>query len=209
MAAVGAALAGGILIGFGQGKPSVPVPAYEAARVIDGDTFETKEGLRIRLASSEAPALDLCAGKEAKEKLEELILNKTLYLKVTYFDTYRRLVSLVYTDTDFVNEMMLSSGNAYYSRSTPGAIGDTLKLATAKAREEKKGLFSESCTQTVNAKNKKCDIKGNTSRNGKIYYLPECGVYPNVELQLYLGDQWFCSESQAKAAGFRPPEQCP
>ena len=102
---------------------------------------------------------------------------------------------------------MLENGYSYYSRSSPGEIGDDLKKATEKAREEKKGIFSDSCTQMVNKEKASCNIKGN-DRNGKIYYVPECGVYNNVTVQLYLGDRWFCTEKEAIKAGFRKPEQC-
>ena len=186
----------------------LPVPAYEAARVIDGDSFETKEGQYIRVASTESPELKLCGGNEAKAALEKLILGKTLYLKVVYRDPYQRLVSFVYAGQEFINQTMLENGYSYYYRSSPGTIGEALKAATERAREQKKGIFSETCTQTNNPEKPKCNIKGNT-RTGKIYYLPDCGLYPNVDLQLYLGDEWFCTEAAAIKAGFRKPEQCP
>ncbi len=167
----------------------------------------TKEEQHIRVASTESPELDRCGGPEAKGALEQLIVGKPVYLKVVYRDPYQRLVSFVYTKEKFVNETMLENGYSYYSRSSPGEIGDDLKKATEKAREEKKGIFSDSCTQMVNKEKASCNIKGN-DRNGKIYYVPECGVYNNVTVQLYLGDRWFCTEKEAIKAGFRKPEQC-
>lgn len=184
-----------------------PVPAYEVLRVIDGDTFVTKEEQHIRIASTESPELDKCGGAEAKVALEGLIVGKPVYLKVVYRDPYQRLVSFVYTKDKFINETMLVNGYSYYSRSSPGEIGEELKNATEKARDGKKGIFSASCTQMTNAEKPSCNIKGNT-RNGDIYYVPACGVYDNVEVQLYLGDLWFCSEKEAINAGFRKPEQC-
>lgn len=137
-----------------------------------------------------------------------MVLNKPVYLKILYRDPYQRLVSLVYTKDYFVNEIMLSKGFSYYARSLTGEIGDKLGVAADKARTNKAGVFGSKCTQLANPDKPKCNIKGNT-RNGNIYYLPECGVYHNVEVQLYLGDQWFCSEKEAIAAGFRKPSQCP
>ena len=191
----------------GSGKP-VKVPAYSVIRVIDGDTFETAEHQHIRVASTEAPELDFCGGKEAKEALEKLVLDKPVYLKVVYRDPYQRLVSLVYTEDEFVNEAMLLGGFSYYLRSSPGETGEELKKATGEARQEKAGIFSEKCTQMTNKEKPKCNIKGNTLSDN-IYYLPECGVYDNVEVQLYLGDRWFCTEKEAVATGFRKPQQCP
>ncbi|MDP2860960.1 MAG: thermonuclease family protein [bacterium] len=190
-----------------QGE-AVKVPAYSVIRVIDGDTFETAEHQYIRVASTEAPELELCGGPEAKTAMEKFVLEKPVYLKVVYRDSYQRLVSFVYVGDKFVNEAMLEGGYAYYLRGSPGEIGEELKNATEKARQEKAGIFGKTCTQMMNPGKPACDIKGNT-RNGNIYYRPDCGVYRNVEVQLYLGDRWFCDEKEALAAGFRKPEQCP
>lgn len=179
-----------------------------ALRVIDGDTFETEEKQVIRLASTEAPELEHCGGKEAKDQLEKLILNQPLYIKVVYQDPYHRQVSLVYTGKDFVNEAMLKSGSSYYYRASPGKIGEQLQQAGETARKNQQGIFS-ACIQSVNPKQPKCNIKANIGQQDNIYYLPDCGVYPNVILELYKGDQWFCTEAQAIKAGFRKPSQCP
>src|SRR3990167_1822698 len=80
--------------------------AYYASRVIDGDTFETMEKQRIRLASADAPELGLCGSEQSKKALEKLVLNKPLYIKVLYRDTYNRLISAVYTQKEFVNAKM-------------------------------------------------------------------------------------------------------
>ncbi len=205
-AAVSLAAGAYFLISSDKSKP-ISVPAYEVLRVIDGDTFETKEKQHIRIASTESPELDQCGGKEAKEALESLILNKPVYLKVIFRDPYQRLVSLVYADGKFINKEMLARGYSYYSRGTEG-FSDELQEAGNVARNKKIGVFSDSCTQMVNKEKPSCNIKGN-DRNGKIYYTPECGVYDNVTVQLYLGDRWFCSEKEAINAGFRKPEQCP
>ncbi len=182
-----------------------PVPAYRAARVIDGDTFVTEEKQYIRLDSVQAPEKDRCGFEEAKIELEKLVLNKPLYIKVVFRDKFSRLIAQVYSPDGFVNEVMLSKGLAYVDGGEKGLV---IASASALAREKKLGIFSEKCTQSENLEKPKCNIKGN-DRNGKIYYLPSCGVYHNVFVQLYLGDQWFCSEKEAVAVGFRRPEQCP
>lgn len=197
----------GVLWFNGTNKKPIQVPSYRALRVIDGDTFETEEHQIIRLASVEAPEKGLCGAPEATKALEKLISKKPIVLKVMFTDQYDRLVSLVYTGEEFINAKLLEKGFAYYYRGTVGFSDELQKLSNA-AREKKVGIFSESCTQTTNIKQPSCDIKGNT-RNGNIYYRSDCGVYPNVEVQLYLGDRWFCKEFEAKNAGFRKPSQCP
>lgn len=207
MVAAGVATTGFLWLSSGKGKP-MQVPAYSVLRVIDGDSFETVEHQYIRVASTEAPELDRCGGTEAKAALEKFVAGKPVYLKVVYRDPYQRLVSLVYTKDRFINEAMLSGGYSYYLRGSPGEIGEELKSATGKARQKKVGIFSSTCTQMTNTGKPSCNIKGNT-RNGNIYYVPGCGVYDNVEVQLYLRDRWFCSEKEAISTGFRKPKQCP
>lgn len=49
-----------------------------------------------------------------------------------------------------------------------------------------------------------CDIKGNVNPKGEqIYFTHESINYKNVIVDEDNGDQWFCSEDEAQAAGFR------
>ena len=205
VATVGVAAVGYFLLTGNHGQPFF-VPAYTVSRVIDVDTFVTTEKQYIRVASTDAPELERCGGPEAKAELEKLVLGKPVYLKINFRDPYQRLVSFVYTKDGFVNEKMLSTGYSYYSRTSPGEIGESLSATGNKAREGKKGIFSPSCTQKTNLAKPKCNIKGNTV--SKIYYVPGCGNYDHVAVQLYLGDQWFCSEKEAVSAEYRKPQQC-
>jgi hypothetical protein len=51
---------------------------------------------------------------------------------------------------------------------------------------------------------KGCAIKGNVSANGRIYHLPWSPWYGKVRIDEKKGERWFCSESEAMAAGWRP-----
>lgn len=208
LAVAGVAATSFLWVSFGKGR-SVALPAHEAVRVIDGDTFETKEGQHFRLASTEAPELAYCGGEAAKKRLEELVLGRLLYIKLTYVDWFKRPVAYVYSGETFVNEQMIREGLSEYVRASPGEIGAAFTKASQAARAEKLGIFGSECTQMVNPDKPDCKIKGNLGQKAKIYYLPDCGVYPNVVLQRYKGDEWFCTEAQAKKAGFRKPAQCP
>ena len=208
--AVGTGIAAGSLlwVTFSNGS-RIQTPAYTVTRVIDGDTFITTEKLTFRLTSLDAPELDRCGGTEAKRALERMILGKPVYPKILFKDPYDRLISLVYTKDAFVNKTMLRYGYAYYDANV-GSSKDLLQ-AGEEAREKKKGIFNSHCTQRVNTKQPTCRIKGNVSRPAKekIYYTLSCGVYDQVEVQLYLEDQWFCTEKEAEQAGFRKAKTCP
>jgi hypothetical protein len=94
---------------------------YTVTSVIDGDTFITSEKQHIRLDSVNAPELGSCLGTEAKTELSKLVLNKKVYLKVTYIDGLR-LIASVYTTRGNVGELMLKSGLATFDPNTQKKI---------------------------------------------------------------------------------------
>jgi endonuclease YncB( thermonuclease family) len=51
-----------------------------------------------------------------------------------------------------------------------------------------------------------CAIKGNVSAGGRrIYHVPGSRAYARTRIDPEKGERWFCSEVEARAAGFRPP----
>ncbi|HFC04446.1 MAG TPA: hypothetical protein ENJ55_01960 [Rhizobiales bacterium] len=54
---------------------------------------------------------------------------------------------------------------------------------------------------------KGCAIKGNKSRNGKIYHEPCTRYYKETKIRTQLGERWFCSVQEAIAAGWRAPRR--
>lgn len=216
LVAAAALTIGGVLgVSFYGHKP-IDVPAYRAIRVIDGDTFETEEKQHIRLASIDAPELSLCGGEEAKKELEKLVFKQDIYLKIIYHESNGRQIAIVYTKDGLVAEKMLAVGWAEI-HDREGTGEPELTAATQKARAEKLGVFSEQCTQVVNPDKPNCLIKANVKQSGNInlnlsdnsYYLPECNFYDTVKVQLHHGDQWFCTEAEAKKAGFVKAGRCP
>jgi endonuclease YncB( thermonuclease family) len=184
--------------------------AYKSLRVIDGDTFETTENQLVRINGIDAPETEMCGGEKARETLGKLVMNKPLNIKVLRRDPYYRLVSDVYADGKSVAAMMLSSGNAV-RRITNEEINKTeLNAAQDYAKVNKIGIFGEECTQSSNPKNNKCNIKGNrrSEHTDRFYRYPGCSQYDNTVVQLHLGDMWFCSEKEAKTAGFKKGGDC-
>jgi endonuclease YncB( thermonuclease family) len=184
--------------------------AYKVERVIDGDTFETTEKQLIRINGIDAPELEMCGGEDAKATLGKLLNDKPLQLKVLRRDQYFRLVSDVYVDGKSVATLMLTAGQAV--RRVTNDEQDKAEMDNAQqiAKEEKIGIFGPGCTQGTNPKDKKCNIKGNM-RSGykdRFYRYPGCGQYETTLVQLHLGDRWFCSEKEAKAAGFVRGADC-
>ena len=52
----------------------------------------------------------------------------------------------------------------------------------------------------------KCRIKGNISGSGKIYHVPGSTWYDRTQIDEASGERWFCSEEEARAAGWRAPK---
>jgi micrococcal nuclease len=208
LSAAALAASGALWYITGANGLKIPVPSYRAMRVIDGDTFETDERQLIRLTGIDAPELANCDGKESKETLEKLILNKNLYVKVIYRDSGMRLISHVYNDQGLVSVQMLRAGMAYNLGT--GVDDPALGKAAELARQEKLGIYSSKCTQEKNPENKTCVIKGNIrSRGGdKVYHFPGCGEYNQTVVELYKGDKWFCTEKEAQKAGFVKGSDC-
>ncbi|WP_371155030.1 thermonuclease family protein [Jannaschia sp. 2305UL9-9] len=50
-----------------------------------------------------------------------------------------------------------------------------------------------------------CRIKGNISASGRIYHLPGSRHYDDTSINSARGERWFCSEGEARAAGWRAP----
>jgi endonuclease YncB( thermonuclease family) len=49
-----------------------------------------------------------------------------------------------------------------------------------------------------------CDIKGSITKNGRIYHTTASPWYDRVRMSLGLGRRWFCTETEARDAGWRP-----
>ncbi|SFE91586.1 Endonuclease YncB, thermonuclease family [Sulfitobacter brevis] len=48
-----------------------------------------------------------------------------------------------------------------------------------------------------------CVIKGNISKSGHIYHVPGQRDYARAGISVQNGERWFCSEAEARAAGWR------
>ncbi len=89
----------------------------KVTRVIDGDTFETETGEKVRLIGINAPEISDIFGQEAKQYLSDLILNKTVELQSDNIsndrDRYQRLLRYIILDGVDINKKMISDGFAF------------------------------------------------------------------------------------------------
>ncbi len=177
-------------------------------QVVDGDSFFLKNKQTIRLFGLDAPELNSCYGQEAKQKLEELILNKKAILKEPITDDFNRIVALVYVDNILINQELIKSGFALYTAKSSSSPYDP-KTAGDYARANHLGIFSADCYQP-NPPNPDCPIKGNINADKqRLYFLPNCPQYNQVIVKKSFGEDYFCTQSDARKAGFTKSPTCP
>lgn len=86
-------------------------------RIIDGDTFETETGERVRLIGINAPEISDIFGEESTHHLTELIEGKTVDLVPDHIskdrDVYNRLLRYVILNGIDINRRMILDGYAF------------------------------------------------------------------------------------------------
>lgn len=115
---------------------------------------------------------------------------------------------------------MISEGYAHeYTYNLPYKYQSEFKQAEKDAREAGKGLWSAStcngattsvstATASTTQTTTNCVIKGNISADGeKIYHMPGQRYYDKTQIDATKGERWFCSESEARAAGWRKSQR--
>ncbi len=178
------------------------------ARVVDGDTFNTATNVRIKLWGIDTPEYPKgCLSKRAKERLEELVLGKKVQLEEQGKDNFGRTLAKVWQADLLINKALVTEGLAALQQ-VQGKLGaDELELAEQEAIAAKRGIWSSECT----AEQEGCVIKGNFHQGTKdrVYHLPECYNYRQININPNEGDRWFCSEEEAETAGFSKSKDCP
>lgn len=178
-------------------------------KVIDGDTFDTKDGLRIRLASIDAPEYPKnCYSLQSKNRLEYLIIGKEIVMEDVGKDNFGRTVAFVFSNDLLINKSMVSEGYASVSDKDDSKYSHDLTVAQDESQKAKRGIWSEACQTQKNAN---CVIKGNyrTDNKTRLYHTPDCYNYDKISVNLDEKDQWFCTEDEARNAGFTKSSDCP
>jgi len=178
-------------------------------KVIDGDTIDTTDGERLRLYEINAPEYPKdCLGIDAKDRMEDLVLNKKISLEKTGKDNFGRILAYVYLDKLLINEVMTEEGLAYFEKRkmlTENSL--IIEQSQDKAKQAGRGVWSSYC-QT---KNEGCLIKGNfrIAKHTRIYHNPDCYNYDRITIKPGTSDRWFCTEEEAIKAGFVKSKDCP
>lgn len=196
---------------------------HTVERVVDGDTVVLEDKTIVRLMSIDAPDEKDCYYEESTKALSKLVLGKSIILEKgsDTEDAFGRLLRYVFIynadsekDNPFVNDLMIKKGAAIpLLISADRRYEPLIKNSYAIAQKEGEGMHGK-CEQDpdlLTPPSKKCLIIGNYSRNTRksLYYLPEgCLNYDRLTPRRSEGDQYFCTEAEAKKAGFQKSGTC-
>ncbi|MDA2935989.1 thermonuclease family protein [Patescibacteria group bacterium AH-259-L05] len=208
---------------------------YLVTEVIDGDTIKIEGDMKVRLIGINAPEGGKCYYEEARNELVRLVQGKYVRLEkdVTAVDDRGRILSYVFLPSGdllenniFVNDHLLRQG---YVREFSYGRNKLYTNVFIKARDQafmaRRGLWG-ACDEYVDEYEQEniqyremhalptdpeCTIKGNISRQGagKVYFFLGCSSYNLVKIDTRKGEQYFCTEQEAIAAGFKKSGNCP
>lgn len=207
----------------------VPGPATlsGAARVVDGDTL-VLGSVRIRLHGIDAPeSTQNCqaggrfwaCGREATWALARLVRGKPVSCEERDWDRYGRAVAVCGIAGQDLNAWMVAEGWAFaYRRYSRAYVAEEARAQAAKRgiwRGEvvapwdwRRGKRLTGSRPAIQRDNRRCDVKGNISKSGKrIYHVPGGRYYDRTRINTSRGERWFCTETEARAAGWRRSRQ--
>lgn len=188
--------------------------------IADGDTFtllvEGNRQVSVRLAEIDAPEGGQPYGNRSRQTLSEHIFGKDVRVEVQTTDRYGRTVGTPYVDDLDVCEEMVRQGAAWVYRQY---VRDrSLFEVENEAREAGRGIWGLTESQRVEPWNWRrgleaggdrpdgCVIKGNINSKGeRIYHAPGMRSYGSTRINESRGERWFCSEEEARDAGWRAP----
>jgi len=160
-----------------SGKAVLEAEETLISEVIDGDTVETADGVRIRLLGINTPEINEDYYQEAKDEMKKLVLNRTVLLvkDVQDKDKYDRDLRYAYVDGMFVNAYMVEHGYAKTLSIEPNTkFSEKLALIEREAIDKGVGIWG---IEKRNA----CVVLGCeegtnyvASKNSKVYHDCSC-----------------------------------
>ena len=226
-------LVGTAAVGLGTEVACVPQERISGrAEITDGDSLEIGS-TRVRLYGVDAPegrqsckredGRDWACGNEAARKLRSLIGDRTVTCTRRDIDDYGRTVAVCRAgNVDLSTEMARSGFATAYRRYSNDYVDEENE-----ARGARRGIWAGEFTPPEDYRRDErdeapaprgdspapsgprcngCNIKGNINGEGeRIYHVPGSSSYDNTVIDESRGERWFRTETEARAAGWRPP----
>ncbi len=114
--------------------------------IIDGDTYDIllqdNKTVRVRMEGIDAPERGMPYYQKSKKYLSDLCYGKHIKIKITGVDDYKRILAYSYLeDGRELSQEMIKAGLAWHYKKYNS--DKTLSYLEKKARNQKKGLWSE------------------------------------------------------------------
>ncbi len=196
------------------------------ATVTDGDSLEIGDA-RFRLFGVDAvegrqactrASREWACGDEAARKLRSLIGGRSIACTQRDVDDYERIVAVCRVgNVDLGAEIVRAGFATAYRRYSTDYVDEE-----SEARAARRGIWAGEFTQPEAYRVEQrsegrerdavpqpprrdgCSIKGNINGDGeRIYHTPESAAYRSTEIDEAKEERWFCTESEARAAGWR------
>lgn len=175
-----------------------------------------------------------CGARSAEALAEWLASSSPTSCKFVEYDQYGRLVgSCTRADGASVQRWLVRNGHAM---DWPRYSNDVFAKEQSAAKAEKIGIWqgnfqppwewraaqreqsdnsstislvpSTASPAAASEQSGPCNIKGNISRKGeRIYHVPGQKYYVQTQISPGKGERWFCSEQEARSAGWRRSQQ--
>lgn len=186
---------------------SVPASSQVSgrARVVDGDTLKIGQEVVSLFGIDASEAKQFCqseeklwpCGRHAREALHDHIGQNRVECFGAERDRQGRLLAVCLSGGEELNEWLVSEGWALARRPISNTYVDDEAAALTARRGKRLKIGPLIANQ--------CKIKGTITNDGKkVYFLPSDQQYPLVQIMESTGELWFCSENEARAAGWRP-----
>lgn len=202
-----------------RSESSKPTDIRGRVRVVSADALRVGGSL-VRLAGVEAPAEDQpclkangrrvkCAAA-ARSAVSAMLSGRTIACTVTREDNDGNVFAECNADGDNVNAEVVRSGYAFAANDS---YFGSLSGEEATAKSAKAGLWEGEVDRPAAWRDKSwddakrdapdgCPIKGTVRSASKVYVLPWSPDYRRAKVRSDRGGRWFCSEDEARAAGF-------
>lgn len=199
-----------------------PLKLEGRAVAVAGDTLRIN-GTRILLDGVEAPeATQSCqrskggtwrCGAAAKDALASLVRGRRISCDILGEEETAKRARCYVGGAD-IAERLVSNGNVF----ADGGFWSSYASAEGEAQIRKVGLWSGEAERPQDYRDKLweeatrtapegCPIKGPIRSGARTYILPWAPSYKKIRLRESRGERWFCSESEAEAAGWTRDSQ--
>jgi endonuclease YncB( thermonuclease family) len=216
----------------GLQKVGIPIPAQLTpavkpitgrASALGGDALRVGD-VSVRLSGIEAPDEDQpCGlagkrskrcGEAAREAMTRIVRGKSVTCTLSGSDDSGQSLATCHAEGTDIAAALVRQGHVFAQQGLFSRYGS----AEIEARTAKVGFWKDNVQRPAEWRAKRwdeakkaapdgCPIKGAVIPDGKIYVLPWSRDYDRTRVRTTRGERWFCSEQEARAAGWRAADR--